>query len=105
MNITWNDDVNRIEGHLDENAKWWRKDLPPGSACWVRGYKTEKIVYIRFVCPCGCGAVHGVPVDKSFGSAWDFNGDYQKPTLTPSIQILSGCRWHGYITDGTFKTC
>lgn len=37
----------------------------------------------------------GVPV------RWDVSGDgYANLTLAPSIQILSGCCWHGFVQNG-----
>lgn len=38
-------------------------------------------------CP-GCEGHHGVPVKGS--KAWGFNGDEEKPTLTPSVLVTSG---------------
>lgn len=38
-------------------------------------------------------------------TSWKWDGDEVKPTLTPSIQKLSGCRWHGWLQGGVFKTC
>ena len=37
--------------------------------------------------------------------AWKWDGNEAKPTLTPSILRKSGCRWHGYLTGGEFRTC
>jgi hypothetical protein len=35
---------------------------------------------------------------------WQRTGDtFDAMTLTPSIQRLGGCRWHGYITNGEAK--
>lgn len=41
---------------------------------------------IMFKCP-GCDNAHGIPVDGSRG--WSWNGDGDKPTVTPSIL----CTW------------
>lgn len=66
---------------------------------------------IRFECP-GCGDPHVVPVGTS-KNAWGFNGNLERPTLTPSILV----RWkasdpddpeavalehvcHSFVTDG-----
>ncbi|HWG97193.1 MAG TPA: DUF6527 family protein [Nitrospira sp.] len=32
---------------------------------------------------------------------WNVSGDsYENLTTTPSIQLIGGCNWHGYITNG-----
>ena len=58
-----------------------------------------------FYCP-GCKQTH------AFGSAWNFNGDYEKPTVTPSILVRSHyfdgdikheMRCHSFITDGKIR--
>lgn len=103
--ITWNDDVNKVEGHLDDLAKWQRPDLAPGSACWVDGMDGQ-IACLRFVCPCGCGGMGTVPVRPGYGGAcWTWDGNKELPTLTPSILRLSDCRWHGFLTKGVFVSC
>ncbi|MBS3915584.1 MAG: hypothetical protein KG003_13905 [Bacteroidetes bacterium] len=30
---------------------------------------------------------------------WEFNGDFEKPTLSPSFQCTD-CGFHGYVRDG-----
>jgi hypothetical protein len=69
---------------------------------------------IRFRCPCGCGDCIGIgiklasdPIPEGFDREdfWDWNGDKEKPTLTPSIQAVGGCQYHGYLTAGVFKSC
>lgn len=69
---------------------------------------------IRFDCP-GCGDPHVVPTGAS-ANAWGFNGDFERPTLTPSILT----RWkasnpddpeavaleqvcHSFVTDGRIQ--
>lgn len=60
-----------------------------------------------FACPCGCGDIGGIglPPGNQQGPTWTWNGDHDKPTCTPSIRFLSGCQWHGYLTDGVFRSC
>lgn len=38
-----------------------------------------------FFCP-GCKDTHAIPT-KPFERGWDFNGDEEKPTFTPSILV------------------
>ena len=60
-----------------------------------------------YVCPCGCGVVDWIPVTSGPSDLhhWHWNGDRDKPTLTPSIRKLNGCQWHGWLTNGEFITC
>lgn len=44
---------------------------------------------VHFLCP-GCGNRHMLPVENDEGPRWSFNGDYDKPTLQPSILQRSG---------------
>lgn len=39
---------------------------------------------IAFICPC-CGDKNFVPLKPSDPEGWDWNGDYDRPTITPSI--------------------
>jgi hypothetical protein len=100
--IKWDDDVER-----DEQDNMIRRDLAPGSACWVGNQSGDSHAALNFSCPCGCGVVHGVPVcrDVKVDGAWFWDGNVEKPTLTPSIQSLSACRWHGFLTSGVFMQC
>lgn len=60
---------------------------------------------IAFRCPCGCGYESWLPVTKG-ERGWDWNGDFDNPSLTPSIlQAGLPCKWHGYLTDGEFREC
>ncbi len=101
--------INSVE-RLHDGAEWTtggirQAKFPPGSASW--GIGTDDAIYtLQFVCPCGCQQIIHVPVSKQFDpKAWDWNRDQVKPTLLPSIQVLSGCRWHGWLRDGMFVTC
>lgn len=62
---------------------------------------------LLFWCP-GCDQAHGVYVEKGNNEqqiVWDFNGNMEKPTFSPSI-LLSGhdkhiC--HSFVTDGRIQ--
>jgi uncharacterized protein DUF6527 len=80
-----------------------RPDLAPGTSEWLNG-QDGKIAALNYVCPCGCGTVGCVPVKIGIAKdSWNWDGNLLKPTLTPSIQKHSPCRWHGYLTAGVFK--
>ncbi len=52
-----------------------------------------------FNCP-GCKEHH------VFNNTWKFNGDYEKPTVTPSLLVTNGnplYRCHSFITDGRIQ--
>ena len=72
---------------------------------------------VAFGCPCGsCNdestVVHNcylqitVPGDNSptidNRPAWQWDGNWESPTLTPSIQRHGACNWHGYLRGGVF---
>jgi hypothetical protein len=74
---------------------------------------------IRFLCPlCFKNSgkregVHGVMCFKpgvkgvvTGPGRWTMAGtDYSDLTLSPSVLLLSGCGWHGFITSGSIVTC
>lgn len=72
-------------------------------------------VAISFDCPCGkCGErvllCFENPLDGGYKlekqNAWKRKGEtFEVMTLTPSIQRIGGCCWHGYLTDGELKEC
>ena len=82
-----------------------RKDLAPGTAMWLSG--TDGVTScLEFVCPCGCGVVGAITVGEGFGGkAWNWDGNRERPTLTPSILKTTPCRWHGFLTSGEFISC
>jgi hypothetical protein len=85
--------------------------------------------YVRIDCP-GCGDSHVLPIEGP-SPAWGFNGDFARPTLTPSILARSGhhvpghagecwCTWeaeygepspfacyvcHSFVTEGRIQFC
>lgn len=61
---------------------------------------------LMFNCPCGCGRQGDLgfrPVCSN--PAWDWNGNFDRPTLKPSVRILNPDgteHWHGWLTAGTW---
>ena len=90
-----------------------------GHFSYCDGYDGTKDVAMLFGCPCGCGSLHSIalkpypaaaPDDRSI---WQWDGNRETPTLTPSIlshQLDSagnkiGEHWHGFLTAGEFESC
>lgn len=81
-------------------------------------------VGITFICPCGthprdaeydtdrCCILFNNPLDgggkfdaTAEGHYWTRVGEtFEALTLTPSIQRVGGCGWHGFITNGEMVT-
>jgi hypothetical protein len=53
---------------------------------------------LLFMCP-GCKEMHQVTVGDGPGPRWGFNGDYDRPTFTPSVLV----RGHKVIRDEAGK--
>ena len=54
-----------------------------------------------FFCP-GCKSVHRVPVTGP--KAWEWNGDIENPTISPSYQVVSNdFACHLYIKNGMIE--
>jgi len=74
-------------------------------------------VALSFLCPCGKGErvtlmlrnpPDGGPNPIPELPAWERSGeDFASMSLTPSIQRRDpgGCQWHGFLTDGVFRSC
>lgn len=91
---------------VDDLFSGSQEDRQPGCAKWyVHADSTwpGKEWGLNFICPCGCGSLLGIVVAGP--KAWQWNGDRINPTITPSIRHMAGCEWHGYLTDGVFKSC
>lgn len=95
----------RVEAKNVGNQNW---PSNPGELIWTGRLGKEGIFGIVFCCPCGCGETGAlaldVPGNEGEIERWQWNGDRDKPTLTPSIQKTTGCCWHGYLTDGFFTS-
>lgn len=72
---------------------------------------TDQVGGMAFMCPCGCGfecwiALENDQLEARPGAMWKWNGNEDKPTLTPSV-FNTGlkCKWHGWLSDGEWKPC
>jgi hypothetical protein len=74
---------------------------PTNPGDWKWSIDNRAVIYM---CPCGCGRVSSVLVNSEPGmkAGWDWDGNLDAPTLSPSIQHIGACRWHGYLTLGQF---
>lgn len=82
-------------------------DPAPGAYGLVFAYSNPSMVAaIDFACPCGCGRCGCLPVNGHGrpGPSWDWDGDLDAPTLRPSVQQVGGCRWHGWLTAGEWRS-
>lgn len=65
---------------------------------------------LMFWCP-GCGNAHAVWVNEPndlTGAKWNWNGDMERPTFTPSILVRGGSNdtyCHSFVTGGTISYC
>ena len=61
-------------------------------------------VRIVFGCPRRPGSSCSVPVKgealPNGAGPWGWDGNLEAPTITPSINCVGGCGWHGFITAG-----
>lgn len=64
-------------------------------------------------CP-ACREMHDYAVEgpQRNGAQWSFNGDYERPTFTPSMRISWGMgadrpvrQCHYFVTDGQIRYC
>lgn len=59
-----------------------------------------------YTCPCGCGELCSVKIRTGWNNLdyktdiWNFDGDIDKPSLSPSIDHKHGCQWHGNLHQG-----
>lgn len=80
------------------------KDTAPG-AIQYWGQDSDAPTGFHFKCPCGCKAVGGVRL--SGAGAWEWNGDKEKPTVSPSVLLYDrdmSSHWHGWLRNGIWES-
>ncbi len=64
--------------------------------------------YFQANCPCGCGNQIFVGLDqdgdtkKTSSHRWGWNGDLERPTLTPSLRRTHSCKMHFNLNAGVY---
>lgn len=86
------------------------KKIQPGLIQYLTN-KEERINQMLIGCPCGCGDLRCVDIyqngEKPPSPSWLWDGNKEKPTLTPSIdfRVAHKSHWHGFLKIGIFKEC
>lgn len=72
-------------------------------AKFIRVPESETVFQLQFYCP-GCKCSHAL------NSTWKFNGNYDKPTVSPSVLVRwynsekkEEARCHSFIKDGMIQ--
>jgi hypothetical protein len=75
-----------------------------GAFMWVVDDEGRRIIY---TCPLGAGKrACAVPIHPNVlpnGASWQWDGNEEAPTLSPSINCVGGCGWHGWIQNGVMR--
>ncbi len=79
-----------------------RDDVAPGASWWSKGGDGQ-IAGLTFCCPCGCKTISFLPIKPGYHAQWHWDGNEGQPSLTPSVQKLRPCKWHGYLTKGIWQ--
>lgn len=68
-------------------------------------YKQKKY-WALFKCPCGCGHVISLALQKSHKPTWSVrHSNDGRPTLSPSVWQNKGCKSHFWVSDGRVFWC
>jgi hypothetical protein len=91
--------------HVADSAQWKLNGRRRGDF-WFSDSYPGGTIKLLFGCP-GCGRLHTIPVAGP--NAWHWDGNRDKPTLSPSIKIHQphedgDCDWHGYFRGGEWAT-
>lgn len=56
-----------------------------------------------YCCPCGCGATGSLAFRPHESPSWDWDGNMDAPTLSPSVHHVG--HWHGWLRGGVWTSC
>lgn len=85
---------------LDLYEKIERNEVP-GSIYYSR--KGELIIGAYMTCP-GCGELSHISFSAEFGRVhWLFSPPENEPTLSPSVNCVGCCGWHGFLVRGVWR--
>lgn len=94
-----------VARHFASKREFYAENVP-GSFHVERHEDETNKANFYYRCPCGCGASAPLYVGENFkpadyGPSWSWNGDFDKPTLSPSINHVN--HWHGWLRDGIWS--
>ena len=76
----------------------------PGDFAWSSDFKMMFMLLPGESLPAaGVRVIRSSEDSQADRPRWVWDGNVEAPTLTPSL-YLPGV-WHGYLTDGVFKSC
>jgi hypothetical protein len=55
---------------------------------------------LEFICPCGCGDKIELSLIAWTDPSWRIEGDFEFPSIYPSVRRVVGCRSHFWVKDG-----
>lgn len=91
--------------HIADKAAFLRERVP--GSFRIGPPDSDGELSFWYCCPCGCGAVAPLVAGNNFkpngGPSWMWNGSTDAPTLHPSVNHVG--HWHGWLTDGVWKSC
>lgn len=58
-----------------------------------------------FLCPCGCGALIQLSLLENDSPHWSLSIIDNRPTISPSINRISGCCSHFFLRKGAVEWC
>ena len=65
----------------------------------------DQIAGMNTVCPCGCGAIRTIPFSPPCDNGWQWDGNREAPTVSPSLKDVHHCKWHGWLRAGQWVSC
>ena len=87
---------------LENNGQLFEEEKPaPGSFAIYHNA-------VWYMCPCGCGDTAHLPIRGMWthkGPTWEWDGNEEKPTLSPSIRRIGSCKFHGHLVKGVWTFC
>lgn len=79
-------------------------ELGQGQAVVVGPAEAPK--WLTFHCPCGCGVPFLLSLSRTRRPRWTVVADRRgRPTVSPSVRRLDGCRSHFWIREGRIDWC
>lgn len=80
------------------------QELDPGVFKYYSYREPEDKAGLNYRCPCGCGSVGALIFRKlDEHPTWEWDGNVEKPTLSPSIQRNVGCKTHCHLIAGVWQ--